>query len=61
MTATSVCFRSSAKVPFRDVVDILYLKAIDMGMVVSDVPEFYRLQYKISGYHLAAALHRQAL
>jgi TRAP-type uncharacterized transport system substrate-binding protein len=35
------------KGPVRNVVDILYLKAIDMGMVVSDVPEFYRLQYKI--------------
>ena len=35
------------KGPVRNVVDILSLKAIDMGMVVSDVPEFYRLQYKI--------------
>ena len=35
------------KGPVRNVVDILYLKAVDMGMVVSDVPEFYRLQYKI--------------
>ena len=35
------------KGPVRNVVDILNLKAIDMGMVVSDVPEFYRLQYKI--------------
>ena len=35
------------KGPVRNVVDILYLKAIDMGMVVADVPEFYRLQYKI--------------
>jgi hypothetical protein len=35
------------KGPVRNVVYILYLKAIDMGMVVSDVPEFYRLQYKI--------------
>ena len=35
------------KGPVRNVVDILYLKAIDMGMVVSDVPEFYQLQYKI--------------
>lgn len=33
--------------PVRNVVDILYLKAIDMGMVAADVPEFYRLQYKI--------------
>jgi TRAP-type uncharacterized transport system substrate-binding protein len=35
------------KGPVRNVVDILYLKAIDMGMVASDVPEFYKLQYKI--------------
>src|SRR5215475_8453549 len=35
------------KGPVRNVVDILYLKAIDMGMVAADVPEFYRLQYKI--------------
>src|SRR5499426_2330181 len=35
------------KGPVRNVVDILYLKAIDMGMVAADVPEFYRLQHKI--------------
>src|SRR5262245_5188304 len=35
------------KGPVRNVVDILYLKTIDMGMVAGDVPEFYRLQYKI--------------
>ena len=35
------------KGPVRNVVDILYLRAIDMGMVAADVPEFYRLQYKI--------------
>ena len=35
------------KGPVHNVVDILYLKAIDMGVVVADVPEFYRLQYKI--------------
>ena len=34
------------KGPVRNVVDILYLKAIDMGMVAGDVPEYYRLQYK---------------
>src|SRR5262249_5952008 len=28
-------------------VDILYLKAIDMGLVAGDVPEFYKLQYKV--------------
>jgi len=35
------------KGPVRNVVDILYLKSIDMGMVAADVPEFYKLQYKI--------------
>jgi TRAP-type uncharacterized transport system substrate-binding protein len=35
------------KGPVHNVTDILYLKAVDMGMVVADVPEFYRLQYKI--------------
>jgi TRAP-type uncharacterized transport system substrate-binding protein len=35
------------KGPVRNVVDILYLKSIDMGAVAADVPEFYRLQYKI--------------
>jgi uncharacterized protein len=35
------------KGPVRNVVDILFLKTIDMGMVAADVPEFYRLQYKI--------------
>lgn len=33
--------------PVRNVVDILYLKTIDMGAVTADVPEFYRLQYRI--------------
>ena len=36
------------KGPVRNVVDILYLKAIDMGAVTAEVPEFYRLQYGIS-------------
>src|SRR5215472_6340797 len=35
------------KGPVRNVVDILYLKSIDMGAVAADVPEFYGLQYKI--------------
>src|SRR5215475_4554909 len=35
------------KGPVRNVVDILFLKSIDMGMVTADVPEFYKLQYKI--------------
>jgi TRAP-type uncharacterized transport system substrate-binding protein len=36
------------KGPVRNVVDILYLKAIDMGAVTAEVPEFYRLQYGIA-------------
>jgi TRAP-type uncharacterized transport system substrate-binding protein len=35
------------KGPVRNVVDILYLKQIDMGAVTAEVPEFYRLQYGI--------------
>jgi len=35
------------KGPVRNVIDIMYLKSIDMGMVAADVPEFYKLQYKI--------------
>src|SRR5499426_3421572 len=35
------------KGPVRNVVDILYLKSIDMGAVAADVPEFYKLQHKI--------------
>src|SRR6266478_4356040 len=35
------------KGPVRNVVDILYLKSIDMGAVAADVTEFYRLKYKI--------------
>jgi TRAP-type uncharacterized transport system substrate-binding protein len=35
------------KGPVRNVVDILHLKTIDMGMVAGDVPEFYKLQYKL--------------
>jgi len=35
------------KGPVRNVVDILHLQAIDMGMVAGDVPEFYKLQYKV--------------
>lgn len=35
------------KGPVRNVIDILHLKAIDMGMVAGDVPEFYKLQYKL--------------
>jgi TRAP-type uncharacterized transport system substrate-binding protein len=35
------------KGPVRNVIDVLSLKSIDMGIVTSDVPEFYKLQYKI--------------
>jgi len=35
------------KGPVRNVIDVLYLKSIDMGAVAVDVPEFYKLQYKI--------------
>jgi TRAP-type uncharacterized transport system substrate-binding protein len=35
------------KGPVRNAVDILHLKAIDMGLVAGDVPEFYKLQYKV--------------
>jgi len=35
------------KGPVRNVVDILYLKSIDMGAVAADVTEFYKLQYKV--------------
>jgi TRAP-type uncharacterized transport system substrate-binding protein len=36
------------KGPVRNVVDVLYLKSIDMGVVTTDVPEFYKLQYRIA-------------
>jgi TRAP-type uncharacterized transport system substrate-binding protein len=35
------------KGPVQNVIDILDLKSIDMGAVVSDVPEFYKLQYNV--------------
>jgi TRAP-type uncharacterized transport system substrate-binding protein len=35
------------KGPVRNVIDVLYLKSIDMGAVAADVPEFYKLQYKV--------------
>ena len=35
------------KGPVQNVIDVLYLKSIDMGIVTSDVPEFYKLQYRI--------------
>jgi TRAP-type uncharacterized transport system substrate-binding protein len=33
------------KGPVQNVIDLLYLKSIDMGLVATDVPEFYKLQY----------------
>jgi len=35
------------KGPVQNVIDILDLKSIDMGAVVSDVPEFCKLQYSL--------------
>jgi len=35
------------KGPVQNVIDVLYLHSIDMGLVVSDVPEFYKLQYQV--------------
>jgi TRAP-type uncharacterized transport system substrate-binding protein len=35
------------KGPVQNVIDIYYLKNIDMGVIVSDVPEFFKLQYNI--------------
>jgi len=35
------------KGPVQNVLDLLFLKSVDMGMVVSDVAEFYKLQYNM--------------
>jgi TRAP-type uncharacterized transport system substrate-binding protein len=35
------------KGPVQNVIDVLDLKSIDMAAVVSDVPEFYKLQYNV--------------
>jgi TRAP-type uncharacterized transport system substrate-binding protein len=35
------------KGPVRNVIDILHLRSIDMGAVAADVPEFYKLQYRV--------------
>jgi TRAP-type uncharacterized transport system substrate-binding protein len=35
------------KGPVHNVVDVLYLRSIDMGIVTTDVPEFYKLQFKV--------------
>jgi TRAP-type uncharacterized transport system substrate-binding protein len=34
-----------SKGPVQNVVDMLYLKSVDMGLVTADVPEFFKLQY----------------
>ena len=33
------------KGPVQNVIDMLYLKSVDMGLVATDVPEFYKIQY----------------
>jgi uncharacterized protein len=33
------------KGPVQNVIDILYLRTIDMGLVAADVPEFFKIQY----------------
>jgi TRAP-type uncharacterized transport system substrate-binding protein len=33
------------KGPVQNVIDLLYLRSIDMGLVATDVPEFYKIQY----------------
>jgi TRAP-type uncharacterized transport system substrate-binding protein len=33
------------KGPVQNVIDIFYLKSVDMGLVATDVPEFYKIQY----------------
>jgi TRAP-type uncharacterized transport system substrate-binding protein len=33
------------KGPVQNVIDLLYLKNIDMGLVTTDLPEFYKIQY----------------
>ena len=33
------------KGPVQNVIDVLYLRSIDMGLVAADVPEFYKIQY----------------
>ncbi len=33
------------KGPVQNVIDVLYLKSVDMGLVATDVPEFYKIQY----------------
>jgi len=53
------------KGPVRNVIDVLYLKSIDMGIVTTDVPEFYKLQYKIpdiaSGLRYIAKLYHNEI
>jgi len=33
------------KGPVQNVIDVLYLRTIDMGLVATDVPEFFKIQY----------------
>ncbi len=33
------------KGPVQNVIDVLYLRSIDMGLVTTDVPEFYKIEY----------------
>ena len=33
------------KGPVQNVIDMLYLKSVDMGLMATDVPEFYKIQY----------------
>jgi hypothetical protein len=35
------------KGPVQNVIDLLYLKSVDMGPVACDVREFYKLQYNV--------------
>ena len=36
------------KGPVQNVIDILYLKSIDMGRVTTDVPEFYKIEHNVA-------------
>ena len=36
------------KGPVQNVIDILYLKSIDMGLVTTDVPEFYKIEHNVA-------------
>jgi len=51
----------AGKGPVQNVIDILDLKSIDMGAVVSDVPEFFKLQYGIPDIALRPEASRYLL